>query len=231
MNKAKLREEPIAYEKHHIIPKSLGGDNSYKNIVKLSPREHFISHALLLKMVKDPKQKRSMSYAFVRMKQTNSRYNRIGNGRLYEKLRHTATKEMTGINNPFYGDTRFVGANNPFYGKKHSKETINKIKETKRKNNTLSMFGKNNHFYGKTHTENTRSKISKKQSQPITVIFIDGNTVTFTKRSDLSLYLGVSKAMGIQLCSIKRHLWNKYNIKEILYENNINQESSIRNSI
>jgi len=32
--------------------------------------------------------------------------------------------------------------------------------------------------------------------------------------------------MGIQLCSIKRHLWSKYNIKEILYENNINQEGS-----
>ena len=29
------------YEKHHIIPKSLGGSNSADNLVNLSAREHF----------------------------------------------------------------------------------------------------------------------------------------------------------------------------------------------
>lgn len=38
-------------EKHHIIPKSLGGDNSVSNLVKLTAREHFICHWLLTKMV------------------------------------------------------------------------------------------------------------------------------------------------------------------------------------
>jgi hypothetical protein len=38
------------YEKHHIIPRSLGGDNSKENIVGLTAREHYICHLLLTKM-------------------------------------------------------------------------------------------------------------------------------------------------------------------------------------
>ena len=38
-------------EKHHIVPKSLGGTNEPSNLVKLSAREHFICHLLLPKMV------------------------------------------------------------------------------------------------------------------------------------------------------------------------------------
>lgn len=37
-------------EKHHIIPSSLGGDNSKENIVSLTAREHFVCHLLLTKM-------------------------------------------------------------------------------------------------------------------------------------------------------------------------------------
>ncbi len=36
-------------ESHHIIPKSMGGKDVPENIVNLSPREHFIAHALLYK--------------------------------------------------------------------------------------------------------------------------------------------------------------------------------------
>jgi hypothetical protein len=37
-------------ERHHIIPKSLGGLNHRSNIVRLTAREHFICHRLLTKM-------------------------------------------------------------------------------------------------------------------------------------------------------------------------------------
>ena len=43
--------EPCGYvEKHHIVPKSLGGSNDASNLVKLTAREHFIAHLLLSKM-------------------------------------------------------------------------------------------------------------------------------------------------------------------------------------
>lgn len=37
-------------EKHHIIPRCMGGTNDKSNIVKLTAREHFICHMLLEKM-------------------------------------------------------------------------------------------------------------------------------------------------------------------------------------
>ena len=40
------------YEKHHIIPSSLGGSNDIDNLVLLTPKEHFIAHFLLLKIYK-----------------------------------------------------------------------------------------------------------------------------------------------------------------------------------
>ena len=38
------------YEVHHILPRSLGGNDDKNNLVKLSAREHFICHLLLVKM-------------------------------------------------------------------------------------------------------------------------------------------------------------------------------------
>jgi hypothetical protein len=37
-------------EKHHIIPKCMGGGNEIENIVKLTAREHFIAHWLLSRL-------------------------------------------------------------------------------------------------------------------------------------------------------------------------------------
>lgn len=37
-------------ETHHIIPKSVGGNNTKENLVKLFPEEHIIAHLLLVKI-------------------------------------------------------------------------------------------------------------------------------------------------------------------------------------
>lgn len=37
-------------ERHHVKPRCMGGDNSSKNIVKLTPEEHFVAHQLLVKI-------------------------------------------------------------------------------------------------------------------------------------------------------------------------------------
>jgi hypothetical protein len=37
-------------EKHHVIPKCLGGSNNKSNLVKLSAREHFVCHLLLVRI-------------------------------------------------------------------------------------------------------------------------------------------------------------------------------------
>ena len=36
-------------EKHHILPKSLGGSNKKENLVQLTGREHYIAHLCLVR--------------------------------------------------------------------------------------------------------------------------------------------------------------------------------------
>jgi len=43
----------VYYENHHILPKCLGGTDSNDNLVKLTAREHFIAHLLLIKIYPD----------------------------------------------------------------------------------------------------------------------------------------------------------------------------------
>ncbi|MCG7944843.1 MAG: HNH endonuclease [Candidatus Thiodiazotropha taylori] len=51
---------PSTYtETHHIIPKSLGGSDHPNNLIKLTPKEHYIAHRLLAKIHKG-----KMIYAF-----------------------------------------------------------------------------------------------------------------------------------------------------------------------
>jgi|FreactTroBogLake_1042271.scaffolds.fasta_scaffold07432_2 hypothetical protein len=50
IERAKLRNISVYTEKHHIIPRCLGGNNDKDNIVKLTPEEHFIAHQLLVKI-------------------------------------------------------------------------------------------------------------------------------------------------------------------------------------
>jgi hypothetical protein len=47
-----LREQEISgyTERHHILPKSLGGANAKTNIIKLTPRQHYIAHWMLWKI-------------------------------------------------------------------------------------------------------------------------------------------------------------------------------------
>ena len=67
-DRIKLRKDGEYFESHHILPKSLGGKGDAKtfkhpNIVILTPREHYIAHALLFLIYRN----REMAYAFKSM--------------------------------------------------------------------------------------------------------------------------------------------------------------------
>jgi hypothetical protein len=63
-------------EKHHIIPKSIGGSNLEENFVRLTFKEHFIAHWLLTKMCVKKSHTRKMQYA-MRSMSWNKNGNRI----------------------------------------------------------------------------------------------------------------------------------------------------------
>ena len=50
IERAKTRTLEGYKEKHHIIPKCLGGNNSKENLVELTAREHFLCHLLLIEI-------------------------------------------------------------------------------------------------------------------------------------------------------------------------------------
>jgi len=86
VKKAKVRSvlrSPVGlYEKHHIIPKCCGGNNDRSNLVCLTPREHFIAHLLLTKMVSDKNLMIRLSWALHKMV-----FSVQGTSRLYEHYR------------------------------------------------------------------------------------------------------------------------------------------------
>lgn len=57
-------------ERHHIVPKCMGGDNSDSNIVELTAREHYVAHLLLVKLYPNNK---GVWYAANMMANRNSR--------------------------------------------------------------------------------------------------------------------------------------------------------------
>lgn len=61
IERSKTRTLDTYTEKHHIVPKCMGGTNFKSNIAILTAREHFIAHWLLYRIYPDNK---SISHAF-----------------------------------------------------------------------------------------------------------------------------------------------------------------------
>lgn len=177
--------ESVYTEKHHIIPKSLGGSNAKDNLVALTAREHFICHWLLTKMVLG-EQYHKMMFALNRMLsclQTQERYKITS--RKFELIK-IAVAQINPFNDPLWqythrlqnhcGKTRSIetkqklkdtwtknkesrtGLNHPLYGKHRSHETKQKISISL----TGKMTGNSNPFYGKTHTEQNKEKFAQR---------------------------------------------------------------------
>lgn len=105
-------------EKHHIIPRSLGGDNSPDNIATLTAKEHYICHLLLIRITEGPNRTK-MRYAAFKFASSNP----------YQKQRHRVTarqyqylKEQMAIAN-----SERTGPN---LGKSMSQKTKDKISDS-----------------------------------------------------------------------------------------------------
>lgn len=86
------------YEKHHIIPRCLGGLDNKQNLVKLTAREHYIAHMLLVKMTK-ANQRIKMQSALWKMLSINGKQNRyIPCNRQYEMIKKVIVKNLSDLN-------------------------------------------------------------------------------------------------------------------------------------
>lgn len=142
----------VYYERHHIIPKCLGGTNDKDNLVNLTAREHFIAHRLLCKIYPD---NNKLKFAFwsmcnqltgdvIRDYKVSSRtyaeakelfrYSNLclhSNKQLsIEHIEIIRARMLTDLN-PMKGKFK---ENNPLYNKRRSIETKSKISNTKLNN-------------------------------------------------------------------------------------------------
>lgn len=105
------------FEKHHIIPRSLNGTNSQENIALLTAREHFLCHALLVRIYKSGTvEHNKMLFAFWKMKaDPQGKNRRYINSRLYEKYRIEYSKlvseNQSGKFNSNYGNKWYTNIN------------------------------------------------------------------------------------------------------------------------
>ena len=117
--------ETIYVERHHIIPKSMGGSDDPCNLVKLTPREHFVCHRLLPKMTTG-QNKYKMVYALFSMsyRSTTQRWRDYTvTSRVYSTLKQLMSDAWSGQNNvarrPDMRERRRITCteNNPSKGK------------------------------------------------------------------------------------------------------------------
>lgn len=122
-------------EKHHIIPKSLGGNNSKLNIVEMPCKAHLLAHEMLFKAF--PSRATSLAYRMMCDMHTSNTTNRVKPSlRQLTKAREAMVEHNS-------------GKNHPMYGKKASKATREKQRKAKlgkpgnRKGKKLSKSSKN----------------------------------------------------------------------------------------
>jgi hypothetical protein len=113
-------------ERHHIDPKSLGGNDHIDNLVDLTAREHFMCHLLLTKMYSEGTPSYyKMVKAFMMMLTCRSQnQDRFLTSRKYNFLREEFSKIQS---------LKQTGSNNSQFGKHKSDELRQQISESLKK--------------------------------------------------------------------------------------------------
>lgn len=150
-------------ERHHIIPKSLGGTDDRENLVVLTGREHLICHLLLIRITESSDKAKMVSAAWSMANLENDGQSRTKlNTRQYSVLREQFSKhhslrmtnnnpmKMPGIKEVHQRAIVKRGKTLGMTGKTHTEQTINLIKERnkgqivpKEKRLAASIFHKN----------------------------------------------------------------------------------------
>ena len=102
------------YERHHIVPRSLGGGDRKKNIICLTPEDHIRAHVLLAKI------HGGRMWASV--------FSIVGNITRKNRIPTRKCMKFHALSRKKHAEA-MKGKDNPFYGKKHSEETLEKISD------------------------------------------------------------------------------------------------------
>jgi 5-methylcytosine-specific restriction endonuclease McrA len=155
VERASSREKLNSYtEKHHIVPRSLGGSNDLDNLVRLTGREHFIVHRLLVKITSGEDQNKMIFALNSMMNRYNNTMDRYTpNSRVYEHLRILLSEAHKKIGRTKEHKSAISKAHT---GKHISSETRKRMSESVKAAGPAGGAVK-----GSTRKESTRKAISK----------------------------------------------------------------------
>lgn len=102
-------------EKHHIIPKCMGGTDDQENLVNLTPEEHYVAHQLLVKIYPEHK-----GLVWAALQLTGRPNGDRVNNKIYgwlKKKQSTIAKQRLGTKNGSYGRSWYHDPNTLKSGK------------------------------------------------------------------------------------------------------------------
>lgn len=192
-------------ERHHIIPKCLGGSNEEYNLIDLYAQEHYIAHQMLSE---ENPSCNALSYALWNMANmqgsSGKRYKLTA--KEYEEVRKNVLQRFKSENNPMFGKQ---GA---MFGKHHSEETKEKIRQKaigrkmpKEVKDAESLYwkgkrtGKNNPMFGKKGGKHPLAK-------PVYQFSLEGEFIkAWESAKDAESKLGICASNITNCCNKKKY--------------------------
>lgn len=187
------------YERHHIIPRCLGGGDEEENITNLTPREHYIAHKLLTKIYrKNPK----IWYAFRMMF--------VGSTLLSRDKTHFKSRDYSSIQQNIsklggcmtqsarIQQSKRMRENNPMFDEVQRA----KVSETRKRKYQEGLIIPRNHTEEERRRTSDRMKRNnpahthpdrhfKHESLKVVVEFESGEIKTYSGRNDAARELGI----------------------------------------
>lgn len=132
-------------ECHHILPRSMGGNDDQTNLIDLSPREHFICHLLLSKCTVGEAKTSMVFAAYMMAKVKNDRQQREYsiNSRIYEALSKERAKLVSRLKSGgSLSEEHKEKISKSLTGKKHTDKSKQKISANHRRNQSEETAAK-----------------------------------------------------------------------------------------
>ena len=194
----------VKFEIHHILPRSLGGSDNKDNLAKLTLKEHWICHRLLVKFLDDPISLRKMFNALFMMAVKD--YRTI-NGRIYQHIKENIVpwnKGLTGLYQaPMQEDTK-QKLRSLWKGKPRPQQHIEAMKKgwQRAKEEGYQPWNK-----GKTGIY--------RSGKPVTLVSPDGEEYHYDRLKDGCKELGLCYTLMSSVNSGKRTSWKGWTVKPI----------------
>ena len=204
IERAKNRVIKEYTEKHHIVPRCMGGNNEKDNMVRLTPEEHFLVHQLLVKIY--PENHKLTLAVDMMCASSNNHGGRRANNKRFGWLRRRVSESLKKEN---IDPQTLIARSNSLKGRIISPEARAKLSEINKKENlspeTLAKRAKaNNARKGIKLSLETRKKLSASHKKPINQYSKDGE---FIQKWDGAI--DAAKALGLPPTNITACLKGK----------------------